>query len=46
MLMASLERIQKTAAEIIEGVMNPSKEEAVVERSQSATVEAVLPMAA
>ena len=46
MLMSSLERIQKTAAEIIEGVMNPSEEEAVVETSQSVTGEPVLPMAA
>jgi len=46
MLMASLERIQKTAAEIIKGVMNPSEEEAVVETSQSVTGEPVLPMAA
>lgn len=46
MLIASLERIQKTAAEIFEGVMNPSEVEVVVEMSQSATVEPVLPMAA
>jgi len=46
MLMASLERIQKIAAEIIEGVMNSSVEETVVEMSQSETVEPVVPMAA